>query len=111
MASQLEFITRLTPQSDIPEDLTTDESYDIELPLDTPLPLLSPIVPSADSSGARPRLEPILSLKRERSEGTNKKRKKRRVLKQSASIQLETLTSSAINRALPPLDNSSVSNE
>ena len=102
---------RLTPQFDIAEELTTDQSCDIELALYTPLPSLSPSVSpallSAGSSAYKPKLEPIPSQERDSTKDIVKKRKKRRVLKQSP-LRLESVTSTAINRPLPPLESDSV---
>ena len=105
--------TRFTPQFDTPEEALTDQSHDTELAYDTPLPdispSISPAVPSADSSALRTRLDPILTSERDSS--GNAKRKKRRRLKQSPSIQLETASSSTVSRALPPLETGAVRKE
>ncbi|KAI6661948.1 hypothetical protein LOD99_9716 [Oopsacas minuta] len=98
-----DIITNLTQSLD---EVITDHSQDIDLALDTPLPDLSPSGSPSPVLIARPasRLDPILP----RGVTGVRKKKKRRIMKHSPSIQLDTVMPTS-NRPLPPLETDSSS--
>ena len=107
-----EHISPITPPP-LEESLTTNLATDPDLNYDFPLPDISPspspplVSAEAMRSVLRARLDPILTSPDEIK--PIRKKKRRKVLKQSPSVRIESALDTTINRPLPPLDTDEIS--